>query len=198
MHWRNAGSSLESRAMRCPRCLQTMHMSAEECPHCGLTAGQLDHVYQDMSRTVRRPHDAAGVLKVKDRERVARWISRAEKVFPQLYFSVATVALGDDRDLRSYGYWLMNSGEFADIPESAREDGCVLLVIDVNRKEVCLHLGYLLDQYMREDDSFEALAGGHPHLLEANYVKAIKVMLRGVQKYVKRLQRRAKRKARKG
>ena len=49
--------------MRCPRCLQTMHLSAEDCPHCGLVLSQLDSVYAGFDKTVRRPHDAAGVLR---------------------------------------------------------------------------------------------------------------------------------------
>lgn len=174
-----------------------MHLSAEECPHCGLTLDSLDVVYAGFQREVGRPHDAAGVLRLKDRKRVARWISKAEVKFPQLYFSVATVALREEQQIRSYGYWLMNRGVFAEVSESARPDGCVLIVIDVNSKEVCLHLGYLMDQHMRELESFEAMVAAHPYLLESDYVRAIEQLLGGVQKYVKRLCRRAKREAKK-
>ena len=174
-----------------------MHLSAEECPHCGLTLGLLDSVYAGFSRVVRRPHDTAGVLRVKDRARVAKWIAKAEKAFPQLYFSLATVSLRDDQQIRSYGYWLMNRGVFEERHESSRDDGCVLLVLDVNRKEVCVCFGYLMDRQMKEAEAFSALADAHPHLLEGNYVRSIDVMLRGVKKYVKRLCRRAKREAKK-
>ena len=179
--------------MRCPRCLQTMHLSAEECPHCGLVLAQLDELYAGFDRTVRRPHDAAGVLRVADRKRVTKWIARAERAFPQLYFCVATCSLSDEQNIRSYGFWLMNRGEFKDIPESASEDGCVMLLIDVNRKEVCLHVGYLLDAAMNEEESFDALTIGHPYLLESNFMHSIEVMLGGVRKYVKRLRRKARR-----
>lgn len=182
--------------MRCPRCLQTMHLSAEECPHCGLQLDHLDDLYARFDRAVRRPYDAAGVLRVPERKLVAKWIAKAEKAFPQLYFAVATCSLSDEQNVRSFGFWLMNRGCFEDIPENAREDGCVLLVIDVNRKEVCLHVGYLLDVGMTEESAFEALTMGHPYLLEANYVQAIEVMLGGVRKYVKRLRKKAIRSAR--
>jgi hypothetical protein len=172
-----------------------MHLSAEECPHCGLSLDQLDEVYAGFDRKVRRPHDASGVLRVPDRKLVAKWLVQAEKAFPQLYFCIATCSLSDEQNIKSYGFWLMNRGVFEDIPASAREDGCVLLVIDVNRKEVCLHLGYLLDRVMDEQEAFEALTAGHPYLLEANYMRAIEVMLGGVRKYVKRLRRKALKKA---
>ena len=171
-----------------------MHLSAEECPHCGMRLEDLDEVYSGFERKVRRPHDAAGVLRIQQRRQVAKWIAKAEKKFPQLYFSVATVSLCDDQHIRSYGFWLMNRGQFEDVPESASADGCVLLVIDVNRKEVCLHFGYLLDYCVEEESAFEALTGGHPYLLESNYLRAIEVMLGGAQRYVKKLHRIARRK----
>lgn len=183
--------------MRCPRCLQTMHLSAEECPHCGLSLEQLDELYARFDRTVRRPYDAAGVLRVPERKLVAKWIARAERAFPQLYFSVATCSLRDEQNVRSFGFWLMNRGRFEDIPESAREDGCVMLLIDVNRKEVCLMVGYLLDVGMTEEAAFEALTVGHPYLLEANYMQAIEIMLGSVRRYVKRLRKEAIRSSKK-
>ena len=86
---------------------------------------------------------------------------------------------------------------FEESHESSREDGCVRLELDVNRKEVCVCFGYLMDRQMKEAEAFSALADAHPHLLEGNYVRSIDVMLRGVKKYVKRLCRRAKREAKK-
>ena len=174
-----------------------MHLSAEECPHCGLTLDQLDAVYAGFDRNVRRPHDAAGVLRVQDRKLVAKWIRKAEKSFPQLYFCLVTTSLSDEQQIRSYGYWLMNRGVFEDLPDGVREDGGVMIVIDVNRKEVCLHLGYLLDAYLKEDEAFDALAGAHPHLLEAKYVPAIEALLNGTKRYTKRLLKRAKKEAKK-
>jgi hypothetical protein len=154
----------------------------------------LDRVYQKFERKVRRPHDAAGILRVQQRREVSKWIAKAEKAFPQLYFAVATVSLRDDQHIRSYGFWLMNRGVFEDIPESARKDGCVLLILDVNRKEVCLNFGYLLDYCVEEEAAFEALSGGHPYLIESNYMRAIEVMLGGTKRYVKKLSRIARRK----
>lgn len=158
-----------------------------------MTLELLDDVYAGFDRLVRRPHDVSGVLRVQDRKLVAKWIAKAEKAFPQLYFSVATVSLKNEQQIRSYGFWLMNRGRFEDIPETAREDGCVLIVIDVNRKEVCLHLGYLLDRHMKEAEAFEALSSAHPHLLESNYLGAIQSLLGGVSKYMKRLRSQARR-----
>lgn len=169
-----------------------MHLSAEDCPHCGLILAQLDSVYEGFDRTVRRPHDTAGVLRVPDRKKVASWIVRAERAYPQLYFSVVACSLSDEQNIRSYGFWLMNRGDFQSIPESASKEGCVMLVIDVNRREVCLHMGYLLDVAMTEEESFETLTVGHPYLLESNFMRAIEVMLGSVRKYVKRLRRKVR------
>ncbi|MFC4993568.1 TPM domain-containing protein [Rubritalea tangerina] len=174
-----------------------MHLSAEECPHCGLELEQLDALYDGFTIDVRKPHDAAGVLRVPERKRVAKWIEKAERRFPQLFFNVVTCSLSDEQSLRSYGFWLLNRGVFEGMPETAREDGGVLLLIDVNRKEVCVLVGYLLDAALKEEEAFDALLNGHPYLLEANYLQAIEVMLAGVVRYVKRMRRRAKQLAKK-
>ncbi|MFC5051661.1 hypothetical protein ACFPK9_13740 [Rubritalea spongiae] len=171
-----------------------MHLSAEECPHCGMQLEDLDVIYQNFERVVRRPHDAAGILRVQQRRQVSKWIAKAERAYPQLYFAVATASLSDEQHIRSYGFWLMNRGQFEDIPEGARADGCVLLVIDVNRKEVCLNFGYLLDYCVEEEAAFEALTGGHPYLIESNYMRAIEVMLGGTKRYVKKLRSIARKK----
>lgn len=173
-----------------------MHQSAEECPHCGLTLQQLDAQYEKFEWRVRRPHDTAGVLRVPQRRQLAEKIYRLERAFPQVFFSLVTVALSGEENLHSYGFWLMNRGQFESIGEDARADGGVMLVVDVNRKEVCLQFGTLLDPYVKEEEAFEALIGAHPYLLESNFPQAFDVLLVGIRKYLKKLYRIAKREAR--
>ena len=181
--------------MRCPSCLHRMHLSAEECPHCGLTLSSLDGVYAKFDPRVKSPSDRAGVLSVYQRRKVAKEVSAIEQRFPQLCLRVVTCALGNGQSVQSFGFWLMNRGEFFDQQDSARADGIVLLVIDVQHKEVCLHFGHLLDAVVDEKESFDLLLKAHPYLLESSYYEATKVMLAGTRKYLKRLQKRAVRRA---
>ncbi|WP_205619027.1 hypothetical protein [Rubritalea marina] len=156
---------------------------------------QLDDVYAGFDRMVKSPQDGAGVLRVAQRRHLAKVVQGIERRFPQICLRVVTCGLGRDQSVQSYGFWLMNRGEFVDMPEAAHEQGLVLLVIDAQSCEACLHFGYLLDSGVDERESFEALRKAHPYLIESNYYEASKVMLVGVEKYLKRLYKRAKRRA---
>lgn len=179
--------------MRCPCCSQSIHRGAEECPHCGGDLAVLDILYKGCEQRVRRPHDVAGVLRIQQRRVVADWIEGVERAFPDLFIGVALVALADAEDVRSYGFWLLNRGEFEGRREGASDDGGVLLVMDVNKKEVCLHFGYLMDEVVEEREVFDVLTKAHPYLLESDYMRALDAMLGGLKGYLKKLSRDARR-----
>lgn len=173
--------------MRCPRCTLTIHSTAEECPHCGLTLDSLDELYEGFERNVGRLYDGAGVLRVFERRKVEMTLAKLERSFPQLTIAVSTVPLKDEQDVRSYGVWLMNRGNFWGVADEERlESGVVLLVLDAEHKQVCLHFGYLLENGVEEKEAFEALVSSHPYLLESNFSTAIELMLRGTKKLLKR------------
>jgi len=153
----------------------------------------LDILYQGNERRVRRPHDVAGVLRIQQRRVVADWLEGVERAFPDLYVGVALVALGDAEDVKSYGFWLLNRGEFEGRREGTSDGGGVLLVLDVNKKEVCLHFGYLMDEVVEEREAFDVLARAHPYLLESDYMRALDAMLGGLKGYLKKLSRDARR-----
>jgi len=152
----------------------------------------LDILYEGHDKKVKRPHDVAGVLRIAQRREIERWVDKVEKLFPDLFLGVALVAMGDTEDVRSYGFWLMNRGEFEGVPETAYAEGGVLLIFDVNKKEVCLHFGYLLDEVVDEREAYEVVSKAHPYLLEFDYMRAVEVMLGGLKNYLKKLSRDAR------
>lgn len=182
--------------MRCPRCTLAIHRTAEECPHCGLNIEHMDRLYEGFVRQVGRLYDGAGVLRVHERRLVMDALQRIERAFPQLTVALATVPLNDEQNVRSYGFWLMNRGDFGERPESALDGGIVLLIVDAEQKQACIHLGYLLEAGVTEKAAFEALEPAHPYLLEANFSRAFELMLSGVNKLLKRAYRRTRRLAR--
>ncbi|GAA5497152.1 hypothetical protein SAMN02745181_3649 [Rubritalea squalenifaciens DSM 18772] len=183
--------------MRCPCCSQKIHKSAEACPHCGGDLLRLNRVYRNFDKRVRRPHDVAGVLRVQQRRKMEAWIRSLEKAFPDLFISVALVALNDGQDVRSYGFWLLNTGEFDDVPSTAYEEGGVMLVLDVHKKQMCLHFGYLLDDLVDEVEAFEVVSKAHPYLLEADYMNAVELVLKKLKAFLVKKARESRRLSRK-
>lgn len=159
--------------MKCPECLERIHDHAEECPHCGMTLEQLNPIYEGINLAVNDGiHDVAGVLKKDTKKRLRNAVKSCEKQFVGISVAVSFVALRDGQSLESYGFWLMNHGEFHQgrIWQSELEDGRgrVILTVDVEAKRVGLSYGYYFDSYIREKESFDTLSAGHASLLEGD------------------------------
>ena len=153
----------------------------------------LDAQYGGDEVRMRRLSDAAGVLRLQERKKVEKWFQRFEASFPQLFFSVYYGALDERSNIRQFGMWLLNRGAFEDVELSRPNDGGLLLVIDVNSKAAFIANGYLLDGYLKEDDTFNVLSKAHPHLLQGNYYKALKIVMAKLSVVLKKRSRQANR-----
>ncbi|MBK1856183.1 TPM domain-containing protein [Verrucomicrobiaceae bacterium 5K15] len=153
----------------------------------------LDAQYGEDEVRMRRLSDSAGVLRLKERKKAVKWFDQFEASFPQLFFSVYFGALDDRLNIRQFGLWLLNHGAFEDVDLSRPNDGGVLLVVDVNSKAAFIANGYLLDVYLKEEDSFRALSSAHPHLLQGNYYRALKSVMKSLSAALRKRSRQANR-----
>ena len=163
--------------MKCPRCVQLIHRSASQCPHCGFALQDLDAQYEGREVRMRRLSDVAGVLRMSERRKAEKWFNRFELHFPQLFFSVYYGALDEDVNIRQFGMWMLNRGAYEDVGVSRPNEGGVLLVVDVNTKTAFITYGYLLDFYLTEKDTFYLLSKAHPYLLKGDHSKALKLIV---------------------
>ena len=179
--------------MKCPRCVQLIHRSATQCPHCGFALEDLDEQYGAGEVRMRRLSDAAGVLRMPERRKAEKWFDRFETSFPQLFFSVYYGALDEMSNIRQFGMWLLNRGAFEDVDLTRPNEGGVLLVVDVNTKTAFIAHGYLLDFYLTERDTFHILSKAHPHLLKGDHCKALKIIVTQLSMVLRKRSRRANR-----
>ncbi len=183
--------------MKCPRCVQLIHRSATQCPHCGFALQDLDAQYGGSEVRMRRLSDAAGVLRMPERRKAEKWFDRFEASFPQLFFSVYYGALDEMANIRQFGMWLLNRGAYEDVDLSRPNEGGILLVVDVNTKTAFITYGYLLDFYLTEKDTFWILSKAHPHLLKGEHSKALKVIVAQLTVVLRKRARKANRNPRK-
>lgn len=184
---------LDCAKMKCPRCVQRIHRSASQCPHCGFAMRDLDDQYGAGEVRLRRLSDAAGVLRMKERRKAERWFDQFETSFPQLFFSVYYGALDGRSNIRQFGMWLLNHGAYEDVDITKPNDGGILLVVDVNSKVATISFGYLLDFYLTEDETFRILSKAHPDLLQGNHLKALEVVIKKLTFILKKKSRQARR-----
>lgn len=179
--------------MKCPRCVQRIHRTAEGCPHCGFTLEDADRVFGTDGLVVRRLTDAAGLLRRAERERVREALDRFARRFPQLFLAVYTGAFTEMTSLRQFGFWLLNRAAFEDTGVDQPNEAAVLLAIDAESKAASLSYGYLLDPFLDEGDTFRCLSKAHPHFLEGDYRRGIVAAARALEKVLRRRSRQARR-----
>lgn len=177
--------------MRCPRCVQTIHRSAAQCPHCGFVLSDLDDLYGSGEVRLRRLSDMAGALRLKERQKLERLLDEFQISFPQLFFSIYYGALEDRANIRQFGLWLLNHAAYEDLDISRPNDGGILLLVDLNTKVASISFGYILDSFLTEEDTFNILAKAHPHLLQGNHLKAACVIVKQLSRVLRKKSRRA-------
>lgn len=179
--------------MKCPDCLLRIHKSAEECPHCGLSLCDLRELFNEANPVVDDGvQDVAGVLRKRMRESLLHAHKKCQKQFANLHIAMCFVALKQDVKIESYGFWMLNDGVFRkDAVELHNLGGRVVIVIDMTKKMVTMNVGYMLEEYVTENECFDVLADGHASLLEGDLVRGGEEIFASLRKYLRKVYRRA-------
>ncbi|NNC88864.1 MAG: hypothetical protein HKN82_10450 [Akkermansiaceae bacterium] len=179
--------------MKCPRCVQRVHRSAMQCPHCGFDIADVDRVFGEQEVRLKCLTDAAGVMRKREREAAERALADFQRKFPQLFFAVYFGTFRELPSLRQFGFWLLNRGAFEDVDVSRPNEGGILLSVDVGGKSAGISFGYLLQPFLDDDLTFTALSAAHPFLLQGHYLRATEVVVERMTRILKRQSRRVRR-----
>lgn len=179
--------------MKCPRCVQRVHRSAAQCPHCGFQLSDLDSVFGADEVRLGALTDAAGVLKKKEREVARKVLERFQRKFPQLFFAVYFGTFKELPSLRQFGFWLLNRGAFEDVEVSRPNEAGLLLSVDVGGKSAGMTFGYTLQPFLDDDLTFKALSAAHPFFLQGQWLRATEVVVNRMTRILVKQSRRAKR-----
>ena len=155
-----------------------------------------DRQYGGDDWQVRRLTDRAGVLRHEDRERVQLAMGRFSKKFPQLFIAVYTGTPGQPEDLRPFSFWLLNRSAFDDVPVDMPNENGILLSIDPESRAACITYGYLLDEHLNEDKTFDCLARAHGHWLEERFADGIVRVIDRLEEVLMSASRKARRRSR--
>lgn len=178
--------------MKCPRCVQRIHRAASSCPHCGFTQQDAEVLFGAEDVALQKFTDAAGVLRMKEREPMRKLLEKFEKKFPQLFVSIYIGAFQELQSLRQFGFWLLNRAAFTDVDLDRPNENGILVVVDVNARNVGVTYGYSLMPYLSEASTFEALSAAHPSLLQSEYLEAMGTLVSRLEKTLKKGWRKAR------
>lgn len=163
--------------MKCPRCQRPVDHEAESCYSCGYSELDAAKKYGANKVFLNRIHDAAACLRKHERDELAAAIDQLEVVFPQMLFCAYLGNLPDDLSMSELGFWLLNHGQVKGAEYSRPNENAVLVIVDMNTKQVGVSLGYFTESLLSDEDVYRALLHARPHLLNAEYGEALEKIL---------------------
>lgn len=142
---------------------------------------EADEVFGKDDISLHKFTDAAGILRMKEREPMRKILERFESRFPQLFVSIYLGAFEDLQSLRQFGFWMLNRAAYVDVDLERPNENGILIVVDVNAKSAGITYGYALLPYLDEDTTFAALSAGHPAFLQGHYLEAIRTVVQKLE-----------------
>src|SRR5690606_27068444 len=116
-----------------------------------------------------------------------------EVKFPQMLFCAYLGALPATLGLNELGFWLLNHGQVKGAEYARPNENGILVVMDLNRKQIGISLGYFAETLVSEEDGYRALTAARPNLVNSEYGEAIERIFLKLGKVLDRQGRKLKR-----
>ncbi len=113
-------------------------------------------------------------------------ISRLEFKFPQLLFCTYLQEVPEGIELSEVGFWLLNHARIDGAGACRPNENAVLILVDPQRKEMGMSLGYRAEALLKEDRMLRLLADARSALIHEEYGKAIEQVFLRVGKDLKK------------
>src|SRR5690606_4687737 len=91
----------------------------------------------------------------------------------QMLFCAYLGALPQQLGLPELGFWLLNHGQVKGAEYARPNENGILVVMDLNRKQIGISLGYFAETLIAEQHAYRALNASRPNLVNGEYGEAI-------------------------
>lgn len=163
--------------MRCPYCSNPAFESLAECPRCGFALHKLDALFGTIPRLSPGISDAGKLFSKRDVAKLTAEISRFEKKFPQLLFSIVTTNLAPGDNLAAYAFWIFNKAGVCRPLDKGGDNRNILLMIDAGNARASLLVGYGLEPFVGEKHLAAVIADAAPEFREGSYFEGTKAAI---------------------
>ncbi|HQZ27813.1 MAG: TPM domain-containing protein [Verrucomicrobiales bacterium] len=159
--------------MKCPRCLRPVDHEAESCYSCGYGEVEAAVTFGGNQVFLSRIHDAAHCLRKQEKDDLAETLDQLELKFPQMLFCVYLGTLPTHLRLSELGFWLLNHGQVKGAEYARPNENRILVLMDMNSKQIGISLGYFAELLISEEDTYGALMHARPNLVNGEYGEAM-------------------------
>ena len=164
-------------AMACPSCQYVLEGASEVCGKCGFSGQVAVEKFPFAAPPLAPVVDPGKVLTKDEVSLVTRKVAKLQKRLPQVRFLNCVVALGEEVNLREFGFWLLNAGEMKE-GESAK-NFAVLFLIDPKERAMSVSVGYGLDPLVMDSQWVPVCQGCRDLLYREKYGEGIETFLNG-------------------
>ncbi|HRQ90367.1 MAG TPA: hypothetical protein PLA50_16330 [Bacteroidia bacterium] len=150
-----------------------MDHEASSCYSCGYSEADAAAVCGFNQVHLNRIHDAAHCLRKIERDELGETLDSLEVKFPQMLFCVYLGTLPKHLSISELGFWLLNHGQVKGAEFARPNENAILVVMDLDRKQIGVSLGYFAETLISEEDAYRALTAARPYLLNSEYGRAM-------------------------
>lgn len=131
-----------------------------ECPVCRVTFPRASALLGVVPRLTRGIADSGRKLSVSETGAIQKAMAALMKKFPQLFVQVVIHSFPAEHPFGLHAFWLFNAGSFAGDTRRGANNHTVLLVIDPQRAESAIMVGYGIEALVSEEalEYFQELA----------------------------------------
>lgn len=148
-------------AYACPAC-QTILGTVDRCPNCHFTGADTMGMFEGEAPPIEPVTDLAELWDEDDLKQILRARKRVMGRFPQFRWSICTVNLPAEANLRLYGFWMLNVNALrADESETDRL-WTILLLINAAANKAAAIPAYAAEPWLGNDQWDKALASMVP------------------------------------
>tara|TARA_R110000850_G_scaffold235325_2_gene360176 strand:- start:5198 stop:5827 length:630 start_codon:yes stop_codon:yes gene_type:complete len=151
---------------------------ADSCYSCGYSEFDAAKQFGANQVVLSRVHDAAHCLRKQEKDILNAALDHLEVKFPQMLFCAYLGTLPEGLSMSELGFWLLNHGQVKGAEYARPNENGILVIVDMNTKQIGVSLGYFAESMITEEDSYRALLRARPNLLNAEYGEAIENIFR--------------------
>ena len=164
-------------AMVCPSCQYVLDDSSEVCGKCGFSGKVAVEKFPFAAPPLGPVVDPGKMLSKEEVSLVTKKVAKLQKRLPQVRFINCLVGLGDEVNLREFGFWLLNAGQMKE-GEGAK-NFAVLFLIDPKEQVMSVTVGYGLDPLVTDTQWIPVCQGCRDLLFREKYGEGIETFLNG-------------------
>ncbi|MGJ8725904.1 MAG: TPM domain-containing protein [Roseibacillus sp.] len=164
-------------AMVCPSCQYVLEESSEKCGKCGFSGQVAVEKFPFPAPPLAPVVDPSNFLSGAEKSSISKKVAKLQKRLPQVRFLNCLVALGDEVNLREFGFWLLNAGQMKE-GEGAK-NFAVLFLIDPKERAMSVTVGYGLDPLVMDTEWVPICEGSRDLLYRQKYGEGIELFLNG-------------------